>query len=587
MTNNVEIWDLEQILEGRSVEEILNSVNKDVDNFVKIRDKLSDDISGQEIRDAVLLKEKIGVELGKVAHYYSLKSAENTSDTKALAEITKLKEISSDISNKMVFFSLWFMKLDDKNANRIINSKEIGEYKHYLEIERKYKDHIRSEEVEQVLTLKNNTSGNAFAEIYEIMTNAFEFEWDGKKVTQEDVIKNFRSKDPEKRKKAYELVLGKYGDSEHSVMLSEIYKKIVQSEYNENIKIRAFKKPIDPRNLSNEIDDATVEVLLNVIRKNVDVFSEYFKIKYELNKKQGQEYEFSRYHLYAPYDVKLTEKYDYEASKKIVLETYKNFDERFYEAAKIIFDANHVHSHPQKNKRSGAFCSMANNTQLPYILLNHTNELRDLFTMMHEFGHGIHDVLSMKQPSMLQYPSIPMAETASTFGEMILADRLLKESNNDEEKKYILTYLLDNQYASIGRQAYFVLFEKYTHDNIVKGVTKEDMDTEYMSLLKEQFGSMDVPEVFKHEWNYIPHIHNSPFYCYSYAWGNLLVLSLYDTYRKEGKHFVDNYANMLATGGSKTTSEMLKVLGINPDTEEFWERGFKIIREEIENLKSL
>jgi oligoendopeptidase F len=118
-------------------------------------------------------------------------------------------------------------------------------------------------------------------------------------------------------------------------------------------------------------------------------------------------------------------------------------------------------------------------------------------------------------------------------------------------------------------------------------VTKEDMDDEYLSLLKEQFGTMHVPEVFKHEWNYIPHIHNSPFYCYSYAWGNLLVLSLYDTYRKEGKSFIDKYANMLATGGSETTSDMLKKLGINPDTEEFWERGFKIINEQIDMLKSL
>jgi len=180
-----------------------------------------------------------------------------------------------------------------------------------------------------------------------------------------------------------------------------------------------------------------------------------------------------------------------------------------------------------------------------------------------------------------------MAETASTFGEMILADKLLKETKNVEEKKYILTYLLDNQYATIGRQAYFVIFEKYAHDNIINGISKEDMDNEYLSMLNEQFGNMEVPQEFKHEWNYIPHIHESPFYCYAYSWGNLLVLSLYGQYRKEGKPFVDKYVNMLARGGSKTTSEMLKELGINPDTDEFWKQGFNIIKEEIAELKKL
>ena len=143
--------------------------------------------------------------------------------------------------------------------------------------------------------------------------------------------------------------------------MNEIYKNIVLDWYNDSIKIRGYKNPITVRNIANDVDDAAVEAMMNVVRKNTKLFSEYFALKHKMNKDRGAVYELSRYHLYAPYDVKLKSKYDYETSKKIVLDTYKQFDERFYNAAKSIWDAKHVHSHPKKNKRSGAFCSMINN----------------------------------------------------------------------------------------------------------------------------------------------------------------------------------------------------------------------------------
>ncbi|HEY9702667.1 MAG TPA: M3 family metallopeptidase, partial [Allocoleopsis sp.] len=310
--------------------------------------------------------------------------------------------------------------------------------------------------------------------------------------------------------------------------------------------------------------------------------------KYELNKKFKEKYEYNRYHLYAPLANKTTEKYDYIKSKELVLDTYRKFDERFYLRAKKFFDEKHIHSHPSISKRGGAFCQSITKDLTPYLLLNHKDTMNDVYTMIHELGHGIHDLFSAeKQVDLLRHASLPICETASIFSEMILSDRMLKESKDNIEKINILTQLLDNQYATIHRQAYFIIFEKYAHDAIMHGATKEELDETYYSLLKEQFGDMKIPEEFKSEWNYIPHIHETPFYCYAYAWGNLFVLALFDMYRKEGKKFIDKYVELLQSGGNGSPSELMKKLGADPESEEFWQRGFNIIKEEIEELKKL
>ena len=223
----------------------------------------------------------------------------------------------------------------------------------------------------------------------------------------------------------------------------------------------------------------------------------------------------------------------------------------------------------------------------PYVMLNHTGKLNDLFTMMHEFGHGIHDQLARVQTPMYYHATLPMAETASIFGEMLLSQKLLNESPDDNIKKAILMDLLDGQYASIGRQSYFVIFEKEAHEMIANGATKGDLEKRWMELLHEQFGDMKIPDFFKNEWNYIPHIHHTPFYCYAYAWGNLLVLALYAMYKDQGSDFVPKMTKLLASGSSDYPLELLSSIGIDATSEEFWQKGFDIIKEEMEELKKL
>ncbi|MBW2999013.1 ImmA/IrrE family metallo-endopeptidase, partial [Candidatus Woesearchaeota archaeon] len=267
---------------------------------------------------------------------------------------------------------------------------------------------------------------------------------------------------------------------------------------------------------------------------------------------------------------------------------YKDFSKEAHNYAKEIFDLKHVHSEVKSGKLSGAFCYTVTKDISPYIMLNHTDKLRDLFTMMHEFGHGIHGRAARSQTHFTFHSSLPLAETASIFGETLLEKKMFDKISNSE-KLSLLLKSLDDKYASISRQAYFVLFEIEAHELIKKGATVQDLNNLYYKNLKEQFGnSIIIPEKFKHEWKYIPHIYHSPFYCYAYVFGNLLGLALYGIYQEEGDKFVENYMNVLKAGGSDSAYNILKKhLNINIKKEEFWQKAFDLIKEEVDELERL
>ncbi len=577
-------WDLKDITTGKDPEKLLEEARKKTRSLIKKKRLLTKKIKPEEVYKLLKQKEEISELFDKIISYYSLKFSENTHDSKTLAKMTKYEQEINDLGTQLLFFDTWFAKQPSEFQKKIINSKEIKELKYYLQRIINNKKNILSEDVEKIISIKDLTGSGYIASLYDIFTSSFKFEIAGKKLTLEEATSLKYSKKPELREEAYKKILGKY--SEESTLLSEMYKAIVLDWVNDSMKIRNYKSPISRRNKANDIPDEAVETLLRVVKKNNGLFKKYFKLKYEILKKQGQKFDYNRYHLYAPYSIK-ERKYSFEESKKIVLEIYKEFSEEFYKAAKKIFDANHVHSHPGTYKRGGAFCYSPAPDVIPYILLNHTNATRDLFTMMHEFGHGIHAILEGKQTYYNYGAPLPLAETASIFGELLLAKKLLEKTNNKEEKKHLLIRMLDDQYGAITRQAYFVIFEQYAHEKIKEGITKEELDRKYYSLLKEQFGNMKIPEEFSHEWNYVPHIHHTPFYCYAYAWGDLLVLSLYKMYLEEGERFKKKYIEFLSAGGSESPIKIMKRIGADPRKEEFWQKGFDIIREEIKELKSL
>jgi oligoendopeptidase F len=588
-------WDLSELLKDPIKMEFnksLNDISTKVAKFEEKKPTLGNNISITDFTKLIKDSEEIAESLSYVTGYSHLKYAENTSSNDAGALVTKVNIFATEISNKLLFFDLWFKKvLDEENADRLI--KEAPDvYKDYLLHERSMSKYTLNEAEEKIVNILDVTGMSALIKIYDRMTNGFEFEYIEERGTRkirkiitnkEKLISLVRSSKSSERVAAYRSLLSTY--KKNSGVLGEIYINRILNWNNEYILLRGFPTPISVRNLSNNISDETIMALLNVCRSNSKVFHQYFREKAKiLNVKKLE-----RYHLYAPLRSQTQEKITYGEALKMVLEAFNDFHPAFKSIVQDLVTKKHIHSKLQDNKQGGAFCSTISPKVDPFVLLNFDGTLRDISTMAHEFGHAIHSVLAADKPISVQHPSLPLAETASVFGEMILNDRLLGQVKK-KDKKIMLAEQIDDFYATIMRQAYFTIFEITAHELIGKNsaTSIDELSESYMDNLREQFGnSLKVSDDFKYEWLYIPHFYHSPFYCYAYSFGNLLVMSLYQQFKNEGREFIPNYISILSAGGSKKPEDLLLSSGIDISREDFWQRGFDLVNDKINELKEI
>ena len=589
------LWNLSELIENPKSDEISNflkSIDQKVEQFENKRSVLKPDIPSKDFLDLIKNAESISEKLSIVAGYAHLKYAENTSSNEASSLMTRMNIYASEISNKLLFFDLWFKKdLDDNNANRLINEAPTV-YQEHLKHERSLSKYTLKESEEKIINILDTTGIEALIKIYDRMTNGFEYEYielKGKKkikkifTNKEKLVTLVRSSSPTERIAAYKSLWSTY--KKNSGVLGEIYINRVLNWHNEYIILRKFPSPISVRNLYNNIDDKTVETLIQVCRANAGIFQRYFKEKSKMLKLKKLE----RYHIYAPLKIKKQEKINYNKAMETVLNAYENFDPKFKQIVEKIVEEKHIDSEIRNNKQGGAFCSTISPKIDPFVLLNFDGTIRDISTMAHEFGHAIHSVLSSDKPISVQHAPLPLAETASVFGEMLLNDKVSNKVS-DKERKILLAEQIDDFYATIMRQTYFTIFEISAHEMISKNnaTTIDNLTDLYLSNLKEQFGdSIKVSEDFKYEWLYIPHIYHSPFYCYAYAFGNLLVMSLYQQYKNEGKDFIPKYIRILSAGGTKKPERLLMDEGIDISSESFWQKGFDLVNQKIIELNTL
>ena len=588
-------WNLSELIENPKNDEISNflmSIDQKVEQFENKRSVLKPDIPSKDFLDLIKNAESISEKLSIIAGYSHLKYAENTSSNEASSLMTRMNIYASEISNKLLFFDLWFKKdLDDNNANRLINEAPTV-YQEHLKHERSLSKYTLKESEEKIINILDTTGIEALIKIYDRMTNGFEYEYielKGKKkikkifTNKEKLVTLVRSSSPTERIAAYKSLWSTY--KKNSGVLGEIYINRVLNWHNEYIILRKFPSPISVRNLYNNIDDKTVETLIQVCRANAGIFQRYFKEKSKMLKLKKLE----RYHLYAPLKIKKQEKINYNKAIETVLNAYEDFDPKFKQIVEKIVEEKHIDSEIRNNKQGGAFCSTISPKIDPFVLLNFDGTIRDISTMAHEFGHAIHSVLSSDKPISVQHAPLPLAETASVFGEMLLNDKISNKVS-DKERKILLAEQIDDFYATIMRQTYFTIFEISAHEMISKNnaTTIDNLTNLYLSNLKEQFGdSIKVSEDFKYEWLYIPHIYHSPFYCYAYAFGNLLVMSLYQQYKNEGKDFIPKYIRILSAGGTKKPERLLMDEGIDISSESFWQKGFDLVNQKIIELNTL
>ena len=588
-------WDLSELVDEKKniIKNYLKILHFDVKKFENNRNLLNDNISSQKFSEMLLQLEKISEKLNMVIGFAHLQYSSNTSSNEYSALVTEMELLGTEISNNLIFFDIWFKNvLKEKDANRIIQTVD-PVYKHFLTHKRILSKYTLSEKEEKIVNILEVSGPTALVKIYDRMTNSFEFVLEIKRnnkitrkkfINKEKLMSLVRSNKSEERKAAYKSLFNVYKNN--SGVLGEIYLNLIVQWHDENIKIRGFDSPISVRNVYNDISDSVVSTLLDTCKKNSFIFHKYFNLKAKMLKLKKLE----RYHLYAPFVKKgvVQKRYTYEQAVNIVLNVFESFDPKFREYAEIVFNKNHIDAEIRKGKMSGAFCSTITPKLTPYILLNYDGMYRDISTMAHEFGHAIHSICSSNLPIAVSHAPLPLAETASVFAEMLLNEKLAEEMT-EQERSILLAEQIDDMYATIMRQSYFTLFEIDAHSKVIENNANIDnVSNLYKKNLQDQFGnSVIVSDDFMWEWTYIPHFYHTPFYCYAYAFGNLLVLSLFNMYKKEGKSFIPKYLNLLSAGGSKKPETLLTKMGFDITNKRFWQQGFDLLSEKIGDLENI
>ena len=588
MKNKNGKWNLDDLVKNPSkqvFDKRIKEIERYATQFEKQKNMLKPSISTPKFLKMLREIEKITEKSSYIGGYASLKYSEDTQSDEATALLTKISQFGSKIENQILFFDLWWKKqIDDKNANRLI--KSAGELSDYLRYKRLMSKYALTEPEEKIINTLDVTGVSALVKLYDKITNAFTYtiKINGKKKTmgREELTTYVRSKNAKTRETAYKALLSKY--QQNKGVVGEIYQNIVLNWRNEGIGMRKFSSPISIQNIGNDIDDKTVESLLQVCKKNAPVFQKYFLKKANM---VGMK-KLRRYDLYAPTKSKAKERnYSYDNAIKLVLDSLAKFSPKISGFAAKVFNENHVDHSIRPGKRDGAFCSTPLPYITPFVLINYTGKSRDVFTLAHEIGHAVHSVAASNKSILVSDASLPLAETASTYSELLLYDNI-SEKISDDEKKSMLAEKIDDFYATICRQSFFTIFEMDAHKQIANSTTVDEISKTYLTNLKTQFGnSIDISDDFGSEWSYIPHFYHSPFYCYSYSFGNLLSLSLFQTYKKEGDDFVSTYIDILAAGGSKNPEVLLKEHGFDISKTKFWQAGFEYINEQVNTLSKL
>src|SRR5687767_2697071 len=586
MAYSIKRWDLGELfpgLDSPDLQAAFDNVEEQVTSFEGVRGKLKPDMEIENFLEVVRASEAMTRIVHKVYSFAGLSFAADTQDQNAQSLMGRVQQFVAEMQNRTLFFSLWWKDLDDKDAQRFMDAA--GDYRYYLEEMRHFKPHTLSEVEEQVINLKDVTGSSALVNLYDAITNryVFKLEVDGevKELTRAQLQPYIQGPDPDLRARAYQELYRVYG--EDGPVLGQMYQTRARDWHNENITMRKFSSPIAVRNLANDIPDEAVNVLMDVTKKNSKIFQRYFRMK---AKYVGME-KLRRYDIYAPV-AKADKAFEFNDAAQMVLESFGAFEPRVGELAQRVFDQDHLDSEVRKGKQGGAFCASINPENTPYVLMNYTGRARDVATLAHELGHAIHAMLAAHHSTFTFHSSLPLAETASTFGEMMLTERLLAEETDEDVRRDILFKQIDDAFATILRQIYFALFERDAHEMIQKNASTDELSAAYLENLKEQFGdSVELSDEFKWEWVSIPHIYHTPFYVYAYSFGQLLVFSLYQQYKAEGESFKPKYLKILSAGGSEAPARILSDAGIDISSAKFWQGGFDVLSRMVDELEKI
>ena len=584
-------WDLSDLYSGlndKKIERDLNDLLKRSQAFEKkYRGKInSAKLTPKTLINAVQDLEYISEKIGKLLSFAYLVFATDTANPENGAFLQRIQEKSTEARKHLMFFELEWIKLSNKKVSTLLENKSLAPYKHFLEQERVYKPHRLSEAEEKILDEKANTGSRAFSRLFDEVINNIQFKikLDGKQLTlsETEILALLYDPDRNKRKTAAKSLT--VGLKENAHVLTFIFNTLVQ-DHSLNDRLRSFEDPMDSRNMSNEIDKQTLSSLMTSCERNYDMVDTYYGLK----KKLLGIKKFYDYDRYAPISAD-SEIITYKKGKEIILDSFHKFSPKMSNIAQKFFDKNWIDAEVRAGKRGGAFSHGTVPSAHPYVFTNYTGRMRDVMTLAHELGHGVHQYLSRTQGYFHSDTPLTTAETASVFAEILVFHKLMETEKNPKVKLALICGKLEDIFATVFRQVVLTRFEESLHHarRNQGELTAENINELWAEANAAMFGkSVEMTDDYRYWWMYIPHFIHSPFYCYAYSFGELLVLSLYSKYINEGNVFVPRYIELLSSGGSDAPDVLLDRVGVDIKDPDFWQGGLDLLREMVDEALAL
>ncbi len=543
-------------------------------------------LSPAEVAAAVDALEALDEPAARARSYASLLFAADTSAPRHGALLQRVQERGSEIRNTILFFELEWVGLEEAVADRLLADPALARRRHFLASLRRWRPHVLSEPEERILEETANTGRRAFSRFFdEIMAGMrFHVEQDDKdeELGEEEVLARLHDPSRERRKAAAEgLTLGL---RENARTLGFVFNTLLQDKATQD-RLRRFESPQTERHLANEIDARSVDALLSACERRFDLVARYYRLKARLLGLDRLE-DYDRYAPIPGEDVSRS----FSDARRIVLEAYADFSLQMARTAGEFFDRHWIDAELRPGKRGGAFSASTVPSVHPYVLLNYTGNLRDVMTLAHELGHGVHQSLARVQGLFEQDTPLTTAETASVFGEMLVFRRLLRDEVDPRVRLGLLCGKLEDAFATVFRQVVMTRFEERAH---AARRTEGELPTDRVNQIwlesnRPMFGdSVHLGDDYGWWWLYIPHFIHSPFYCYAYAFGELLVHALLRRYDEEGEAFVPRYLELLQAGGSDAPPALLQRVGLDIADPAFWDGGLTLLEELVVEAEQL
>jgi oligoendopeptidase F len=578
-------WDLEPLVEGRGtggVKRMLEQANERAAAFAEGFAGKVAELDPAGLAGAMRELETINDLVGRAASYASLWFSTDTGDPERGALLQFVEEKATEIQTKLLFFELEWAALQDEQAEELLAGPELEFVRHHLRSARRYRPHLLSEPEERIMAEKAIASQSSWARLFGELVAGLTVTLGDEQVTLDMALSRLLSPDRDERRGTAEAVSQTLEPGVRTrayIFNTLVYDKSVED------RLRSYPHWLASRNLDNEASDESVKALIEAVRRRYDIPQRWYRLKAQLlGLDRLADYDRSAPVLADEFTI------SYPQARELVLDTYAAFSPEAGRMLRRFFDESWIDAPPRPHKRGGAFCSYAVPSVHPYVLLNFTAQRRDVLTMAHELGHGLHAALAQPQGVFHQSTPLTLAETASVFGETLVFGQMLEAVQDPEQRLGLLAEQIDGSIATVFRQMAMNRFEHLVHTiRRDEGELPVDRISElWVASQSELFGdSVEITDGYRIWWSYIPHFINTPGYVYAYAYGQLLALSVYGRYRQEGDSFVPRYLELLAAGGSRSPEELTQIVGIGLTDPDFWDSGLALVEEQLSEAERL